>query len=384
MRTTSLFESMLQGRLRIALAGGDALAALRCAETWRATTIAGPVEANDDPALRPLVAELRMIIGRTDGPMVSPTDHAALVRRQQDLERRIRQVALATAPAAGEPGRRRPRLSMRALRDTLADRALVEWIVSDGHIHAVLVTQTAARLVRVAATEAVADPLRRLRHDLVRTVDRQPDGTTAPARRARVDESRRALSELLLGPLRAGLAGRDVVISPTGALFDVPWAALPDLEGRAIVVAPSARHWLAATQGPRQPRRRLLAVGGPGLGHVRWELDLVSRRYDDARVLADATVETVLEELHGVDVAHFACHGVFRKDNAVYSRLALADGPLLARDLERVRPMPEIVVLSSCDVAMMGTNVADDATGFVAAALSGGARTVIASVLAGP
>ncbi|MFM9469936.1 hypothetical protein ACKI1K_45635, partial [Streptomyces scabiei] len=46
------------------------------------------------------------------------------------------------------------------------------------------------------------------------------------------------MARLLVDPLRPLLGDHPVVVVPTGVLHAVPWAALPGLAGRPVVVAP--------------------------------------------------------------------------------------------------------------------------------------------------
>lgn len=62
--------------------------------------------------------------------------------------------------------------------------------------------------------------------------------------------------------------------------------------------------------------------------------------------------------------------------------LWLADGPLFAYDLERVRQLPPVVVLSSCDSGRsIPTALSGLPLGIVASFLARGSATVVASVL---
>jgi CHAT domain-containing protein len=95
---------------------------------------------------------------------------------------------------------------------------------------------------------------------------------------------------------------------------------------------------------------------------------------------AGATVNAVLHALEDSDIAHIACHGSFRADNAQFSSLRLADGPLSAHELSAIRPYPRLCVLSACDLGLADANGAG-ALGIAASLLAGGASAVLASVL---
>jgi CHAT domain-containing protein len=124
-------------------------------------------------------------------------------------------------------------------------------------------------------------------------------------------------------------------------------------------------------------------IAGPGLPGSDLELEAVAGLYPDADVLTGraATVRAALRALDGADVAHIAAHGRFRADNAMFSSLVLADGPLTVCDLEGLRQAPRAIMLAACDSALSPTLPGDEMTGLVAALLAMGTSTVIAALL---
>src|SRR5438128_1803661 len=92
----------------------------------------------------------------------------------------------------------------------------------------------------------------------------------------------------------------------------------------------------------RQRERRVVLVAGPGLPGAAGEVASLRRRYPGARSFTPRTarVEAVLSALDGASLAHIAAHGRFRTDNPLFSSLALADGPLVVYDIQRMRRAP--------------------------------------------
>jgi CHAT domain-containing protein len=88
--------------------------------------------------------------------------------------------------------------------------------------------------------------------------------------------------------------------------------------------------------------------------------------------------------MDGAVLAHIATHGAFRADNPLFSTLELADGPLTAYELERLRRPPGCVVLSACDAGLSAVRPGDELLGFTAVLLGIGARNLIATVLPVP
>jgi CHAT domain-containing protein len=148
-----------------------------------------------------------------------------------------------------------------------------------------------------------------------------------------------------------------------------------------VVVAPSATAWLAAERGARSADRVLLARG-PLLGEAIAEEGPLRTVYPSAVRLSGptATVSAVLSSLDGAGIAHLAAHGAHEPTNAMFSRLELADGPMFAHELSRLRQPPRQVVLAACELAMNHIRPGDEALGFAGALLAGGVRTVVAAI----
>jgi CHAT domain-containing protein len=160
---------------------------------------------------------------------------------------------------------------------------------------------------------------------------------------------------------------------------------LPGLRGRPVSVAPSATAWLGALRagdsaGPAT--RPTALVGAPGLAAAVGEVGRLRVHHPAARLLEGeaATVPAVLAALDGAGLAHLAAHGEHEPENALFSKLELADGPLFAHETVRLRRPPEHVVLAACQLALSRIRAGDEALGFAGALLSAGVRTVTAAV----
>ena len=187
---------------------------------------------------------------------------------------------------------------------------------------------------------------------------------------------------LLLDPL--DLPDGLVVVSPSPALHELPWALLPDLHDRPFVVAPSAGLWRRCRARPPTRRAGTLVVCGPGLPLAEAEGGAVAACYADATLLVGerATVGAVEEAMRRVDVAHLVCHGSFSSGNPMFSSLRLADGPMFVYDLERLSPPPNVVVLSACSAGIHATPAGKEILGLTASLLATGPRAVIAATVA--
>jgi CHAT domain-containing protein len=108
----------------------------------------------------------------------------------------------------------------------------------------------------------------------------------------------------------------------------------------------------------------------------------IAKMYPGSRPLTggEATVSATLRGLDGTHLAHLAAHGHHEQENFLFSRLDLADGPLMAYDLQQLTAAPHQVILSACDAGRSAVRPGEELLGFTAALLYVGAATVISSV----
>jgi CHAT domain-containing protein/tetratricopeptide (TPR) repeat protein len=203
----------------------------------------------------------------------------------------------------------------------------------------------------------------------------------------------------LLAPLDPLLdhASRLLII-PHGVLHAVPFHALRPRQGRYLVerlvvsYAPSVAVALRARQRLAEPPagQRSIALGLELLSYlplgrlasVAGELDAVvaalpnTDRYDNRR----ANRQALLGLDEEVDVLHLACHGQFDPDDALLSRLYLADGPVYGYELLDLRVRPRLVVFSACETARHELLPGDEILGLVRPFLGLGAGAVLATL----
>ena len=252
-------EDLARLGVRLALADGRPWEVLRWAERWRAGSLRlPPVAPPEDSALATALTDLRAAEADLREATLAGGADPALRARLARAERSVRDRARRTAGARGAVAVRA--LDSAALPTALDDRALVEMVNVEGHLHAVTVVDGRAALHAVAPSAAVEDEVQFLLFALRRAL--APGG----GRRLRepaagpmedVEAAARRVDDLLLAPL--GLdPGRPVVVVPTHPLHQLPWTALPSLAGRAVTVTPSADLWLrrGAAAPPRRPAAR--------------------------------------------------------------------------------------------------------------------------------
>lgn len=317
-------------------------------------------------------------------------------------------------------------LDLARLRDDLgARRALVEFVQTRHDVLAFVATSESLEVHRLAITRAMlADRVSNL-VDLVRAGD---DTSWLPlARRLSVDLAAPWLNTL------PGSVG-EIVICPDGVLNLLPFEILPSdspdggrwLERFVVSYAPSAAAYLqarrrgarvrredpasvifvlaeSASAGPPHDRaggvRALLEDEGLGtspiglapLAGARREVDSLLK-YGGPRggiLSADRATEASLKAgvLRGIEVLHFATHGLVSERNPWSSALVLparvgedSDGLLQAREIAEIPLDPELVVLSACDTARGRILSGEGAQSLARAFLDAGAESVVASL----
>ncbi|MEO3867925.1 CHAT domain-containing protein [Nonomuraea sp. B12E4] len=382
---TALGADLAAHGLTTALAGGSARHVFTWSERCRAQAFRyRPPHAPEDERTAEALAELRQLAQRMHADEAAGRRRPELRKRCLELEQVIRERGW-QLPGAG------PGLALASTRSVESDLAadgcaMVSLFAVGGRLLALTLGDGRCRLHQLSAYEAVAEAARRLAGDL----NAQAGRILRPAMRAVIEASARRqlgiVADAVIAPLRAELAGvRGIVIVPTRGLSAVPWGLLPGLRGRPVMVAPSALAWSSArrTRSSYEPDAgSSVLVAGPDLEHAEAEIEQLGTVHPKARRLKGklATVSATLDALDGASFAHFATHGHHERENVFFSRLDLADGPLMAYDLQRLDRAPRHVVLSACDVGQAVVRAGDELLGFTAALLYLGTSTVISSL----
>ncbi len=386
LRVSSSEIGVALARLGLAtvLDDGDAAAVLDWAERLRANSLRLPrVVPVDSELLRQRYAELRSISGELTRAERHGRSSGSHLARHAAVEASIRELA---RHASGSVAVAATRGVKRELVRALGDSALVEVIELDGLLTAVTLVDGRVARHELGPVRELEDLVGRLRFAMGQLTDGRAERARRRTADGAVDAYARAASERLLSPLAGVLGDRPLVISPTGPLHALPWPVLPALRGRPFVLAPSALTWFALSSSKRRGGRKVALIAGPRLRHASAELSAICDFYPGAGVLTSrrATVAEVLRALDGAAMAHVACHGRFRSDSPLFSSLELADGPLNVYELQRLARVPELMILSACDLGASATLPGDELLGIAAALLAMGTRTIVASVLPVP
>ena len=301
---------------------------------------------------------------------------------------------LATAPAPASP----LTFSEAARIVTDSATAVVEYVVSDEQVFALLLTRDGAR---VTAEGRVLD----VDHaSLIRRVDHLR--TEIGSHDFAFTSDARGLYDTLLGPFRKRLAGvTHLIVVPDDVLWRVPFQALRGPEGfvvetAAVSYAPSMAALREIQQLPKSTRpRTVLAMAKTQFDSP--ELEALPEAADQVRLIRDiygpgraavfvgdaATEARFKTEAPRYSVLHLATHGVLEEASPLYSHLVLTpsagipaeDGRLEAREIMRLRLTADLVVLAACDTGRGRTAPGEGIIGTTWALFAAGARSTVVS-----
>jgi len=388
--TAALGVDLAAAGLRLALERDSAPLVFAWLERSRAQAFrVRPLSPPADPQAATALAELRQLSYLIREAELRGKRDPRLAARRAELQRELRERDW----QASGGGLVSAQSSLGEVSAALAEsrQSLVSILVRRGRMIAIVIRRGSVRLVELGDFARAAEAARRLNADL----DTQAGRLLPTPLRAAIRESIRhqvqVLTTEIAEPLRSWLGDDGVVFVPTGVLVSIPWSVLPDMHGRPVTVSPSASSWLTAWRSGRAagpppsaspPPAPPLLIAGPDLEHAAREVTEIARFYPGCRPLLGetATVGAALRALDGAPLAHLAVHGHHEHENFLFSRLDLADGPLMAYDIQRLAAAPRHVVLSSCDVGRTVTRLGEEVLGFSAALLYIGTQTVISSV----
>jgi hypothetical protein len=370
-------RDLAKAGLKAAIESGRFGAIFRWSERARAQALLlPPVRPPADPRGAEALEDLRQTrqaIRTAELKGVKPSPK--LRARAEELSRTIREAAW-SVPGNAPAGARVA--TPAAVRAVLGDAVLVAYLDTGERLAALVLGKTEAAVVGLGERRKAEEAVLRLRADLDTAAGRAMPPRMATAVKQATEDDARTLAGTLIGPLREHIGDRDLVVVPTGLLATVPWAVLTD---RPVTVAPSATAWMEK-RGKSASGTRTVLVAGPGNQRGPSEVLEIAGRRPGATVLtgSDATPAATLAAIDGAGVAHLATHGRHEAENALFSSLELAGGPILGYDLQRLAEPPQLVVLAGCELGLSEVRPGDESFGMASALLAAGTTTVIASV----
>ena len=282
-------------------------------------------------------------------------------------------------------------LNPRDIRDALhEDAAIVEYFEAGGDFVAVVVKHDRTEIVRLAPMQQVNTHVRMLEFQLAkfRLGHAYPDAFQAQllaATQSRLQE----LYRDLIAPLESTLDRRHLVVVPHDVLHYVPFHALYDgsaylIDRFTVSVAPSAGIYTMCTRRTANAGGGVLLLGlhDDKAPFIEREIQSVAAVFDEARVFLgeEATTEVLRTVGRESSIVHVATHGVFRRDNPMFSSIRMADGYMTLYDLYQLRLPVELLTLSGCGTGLNVVAAGDELLGLTRGLLGAGAQSVLLSL----
>ncbi len=209
------------------------------------------------------------------------------------------------------------------------------------------------------------------------------------------EASARELYYLMVGPVKANLGSRHLVILPFEGEVAFPFEALVDpADGRflgesfQVTYAPSATVLMGLHRGRPLSQARALALGDPALPGASAEIGALRQVFGGRGVFrADRRPREadVRSAVAGADVVHLAVHGSFDGSDPMASYLVLDpdkddDGHLTAAEMFALRlDRGPLVVLSGCETGLSVTTAQGESLGMSRGLLYSGAGALLLS-----
>lgn len=360
--------------VRAALDRGDGAEVLAWSERVRAL-------GNSLVPLRP-PADERVAHALTELRELRLADDPSAREREAQLRDAVRRIHWADAAARADAPRT-VHLDELVAALSADGAALVAHLWAGDALAALVIAPAASPAVRIVDL-GPAEPVERLLAGLLADLDIAA-ATLPAALRATADAALAGrlatLDRILMAPLADALAGADrIVLTPAGLVAGLPWTMLPAVGGRPLVVAESARRWLDARATSRAVRRAGFA-SGPDVARADAEIAAAVEAWpaSQARARPQATAAQVAELAGDVDLLHIAAHGRHSAEHPLFSGFVLADGPWFGYDIDQLPRVPEVVIMSACELGRSTSRWGLETLGMARAWLHAGARSVLAS-----
>jgi CHAT domain-containing protein/tetratricopeptide (TPR) repeat protein len=332
----------------------------------------------------------RIEIEETNPDGVSAARIDNLWKEAHDLENEIvrlnreaplRQDARALRSAASH-------MSLDEIRETLGkDSVLLEYFQVESDLVVAIVTDCDLTVRRVGPISGIASSIRALEFQMSKL--RLSEFKKKPFSEfllAATDHHLQDLYRQTLAPVVKALARPHLVIVPHGILHYLPFHALKDgdsslIDRFSISYAPSAGIFALChrRKANSSGRSLLLGISDKNAPWIRQEIGMVARAVPEPDVYMgpDATTEVLRTRGRSSRMIHIATHGIFRRDNPMFSSVRLADAYLNMYDLEQLELPVELFTLSGCGTGLSVVAAGDELLGLMRGLLFAGAESLL-------
>jgi tetratricopeptide (TPR) repeat protein len=267
---------------------------------------------------------------------------------------------------------------------------LLEYFECRGRLYLFLVSRKEIRLQPLGPIAPVRQSMKLLQFQLGKhRIHPGPAGMDAGLAATRHHLA--SLHASLLGPVSDYLRQFDHwIIAPHRHLHGIPFAALEKdgvcLQDRVdLLHTPSASVFAACRKRPpvsAEASSWVIAVPDEHNPDIEREAALVCAAIPGANAIIGtaATLSAFQSAASRCSILHLAAHGVFRRDNPMFSSIQLADGPLSLLDLSHTRLEAGLVTLSACNTGSAVSVGGDELLGLMRGFLAAGARNLLVSL----
>jgi tetratricopeptide (TPR) repeat protein len=359
----------------------------------------GQPTAEEDSGFVELRRDLNWIyrqIHQTAAPNATGAFSRAEVLRQKarEIEARIVHFKNSHPQAAGKSSEDAGDLSVlqRNLRD---GELLLEYYEARGSLYVFGIGRTEFEAVRLGRAAPVYQLVKLLRFQLGRFRWAKQQAKLRDANWEATAHHFRELYRLLLAPIEDRIRDyRHLIFAPHRDLHGLPFAALDAGTGGDGTATLTDRFTLSsvpsgAVLARNRQRRRgnsqgtvVIAVPDRSAPRIEEEARLVVESLPGAKLLlgADASLENFQKYAPQSQVLHLAAHGVFRRDNPIFSALQLSDSWLSMLDLHRTQLNADLLTLSACNTGSSVVAGGDELLGLLRGFLEAGARSLLVTL----
>lgn len=282
-------------------------------------------------------------------------------------------------------------IDLATVRSSLPEDAVaVEYFIARGTILCCVVDRHELAVVPLGAVSRTLEIYRHLQFQLSRSMlGREQIGDGLALIQEATQAHLRDLYDELVAPV-APLLGKDhLVVVPYGLLHYVPFHALFDghrylIDRFSISYAPSAGVFHLCRTKPTAWKEEslVLAVADERAPRILEEAQAVADALPQVTLLLgeDASEEALRSRGTASRYVHIATHGLFRRDNPMFSAIQLGTSRLSLFDLYNLRLRAEMVVLSGCGTGLNAVLGADELVGLTRGFLYAGAQSVVVSL----
>ena len=193
----------------------------------------------------------------------------------------------------------------------------------------------------------------------------------------------------LVAPIRPLLAAKHLIIAPHGFLHNLPFHALRNgsrylLDDFSVSYAPSGSVYSLCCARESHFQNESLVMGVPdgAAPYIEAESRFAASALPNARLCLgpDATEAVLRQRGPSSRFIHIATHGLFRRDNPMFSSIRLGDSHLSLFDLYQLPLSAELVTLSGCSTGLNVVVGGDELVGLMRGLLYAGAQGILVSL----